>query len=178
MTRCVGWGTFALATACRQEHSDPAPPPSSASEISSAPERPFNPALAKLHSVGQLARASDYTARVERIVECHGKTGFRPEPGHVFLGVELEVKNQAGMSLAFGHSHAKLEDADGHHYAARLVVNTENCEPLFKYSRLARASSMKGWLVYSIPEQAASLMLTLDPRPYLGESKIRFQLGR
>ncbi len=164
--------------ACRNE------PEAAASTPSASAPRGAGPSLAsariepKAHFVGQLARAQTYAARVSRIIECSAQKGFRPGPEHALLGVELEVRALENGSIAIGHSHTRLNDANGHHFSALPAVKTEDCTPLFKYTRLAPGQSEKGWLVYDLPRDAHSLVLELNPRPYLRDAPILFQLGR
>ena len=165
--------------ACRREE----PMARQAAASTAASSRPSklasSPAERKpVVSVGQVARRDAYTARVRRVVECEGKEQSRPTASQLFLGVELEVQAGAPASVAVGHSHARLVDGHGSRYSAMPLVRTKNCDPLFKYKRLAPGQTARGWLVFAIPARAHSLTLELNPRRYLNESATLFRLDR
>lgn len=132
----------------------------------------------RVFSVGQKAAGKGYTVRALRVLECRGREGWRPEPGQLFLGVELEARETSGNSIAIGHSHAKLLDQHGRALAAEPYVKTENCEPLLKYTRLNPHGSVTGWVVFSIPGYSHSLKLRVAPRAFLHEPPLLFDLGR
>jgi len=131
----------------------------------------------RVHSLGQLAKTPAYAARLARVIECTPERGSGPQPDHVLLGVLLEV-TATRDSVAIGHSHAKLVDGAGTPYAALPVAKTDDCVPLFKYSRLARNASQQGWLIFHVPAHARSLTLRLSPRQHLNETATLFKLGR
>lgn len=132
----------------------------------------------RVFSVGQKATGKGYTLTALRVLECRGREGWRPEPGHVFLGVELEARTTGGNSIAIGHSHAKLLDQHGRALSAEPYVKTENCEPLLKYTRVDANQGVKGWVVFSVPSYEHSLELRVLPRAFLHEPPLLFDLGR
>lgn len=134
-------------------------------------------ARARVFSVGQPAVTAAYTLRVRRVLECSGKGGWRPEPDRLFLGVELEAV-AGSESVAIGHSHVKLRYGDTHTLAAEPFVETQDCTPLLRYTRLGVHERVQGWVVFSIPKSASSLELHVGPRQFLNDQATLFDLGR
>jgi hypothetical protein len=159
--------------------SESAPVPAEAQpRVSAAAPRPEPSSFAREHvfSVGQQATSAGYFLRAKRVLECSGRDGWRSDPEHLFLGVELEVEAK-DESVALGHSHVKLRYGD-RTLAAEPFIKTEDCEPLLKYTRLGAHESVQGWVVFLVPASATALELSVRPRQFLNDQATLFDLGR
>lgn len=161
-------------------HSESVPGPAETRpQPSVAPRIPVVPEVERerVFSVGQQATGAGYLLAVKRVLECSGQEGWRPEPGRLFLGVELDAAAR-DESIAIGYSHVKLRYGERHTLAPKPFVKTDDCEPLLKYTRLAPGQSVVGWVVFSIPESASSLELQVRPRQFLNDRATLVDLGR
>jgi hypothetical protein len=126
--------------------------------------------------VGETALAPDYSLRLAETKLCD-QARIRPRPGHVRLGVLIEIEGLGAREVPVNPFYARLVDAerDGYAYAATFG----GCEPDLKSSRIGKGEKMSGWITFEIPDSARGLELSYDPFiPDSAAQPVKFVLGR
>jgi hypothetical protein len=142
-------------------------------EDAQPPKAPAPPS--KLHRIGETASAKDFRFRVEHIKRCETEPYFRPRPGNVKLGVEVEVETTGATALMVNPFYAWVHDAHGRNYYFTLA----GCEPALQATRLEPAQTAEGWLTFEVPESANDLELSYGPPTSSGApAEVRFSLER
>jgi hypothetical protein len=162
----------ALALPCCHAHAD-APPP--------APSAPGtdNPlvlgAEARVHGIGELATAADYTLSLESDKECPVDSPFAPKRGFVKLGLEVSVEGISGVEVPVNPFYATLCDSNGDTYTSTLA----GCEPSLPSVRVTTGKKARGFVTFEIP--ATSRRLELRYAPLIigrGPEELRFAVVR
>lgn len=140
------------------------------------PQPSAAPPPPRIHRIGQLATANDYTLTLTEVKRCSG-TRIAPRAGNVRMGVKLEIAGTSSREVPVNPFYARLVDRerDGYGYAATFG----GCEPDLKSAHVTEGQSMSGWVTFEIPEKATGLELTYSP--YIlnsAEQPVKFDLGR
>ncbi len=165
--------------ACKKK-SDPSPTPTGATDTATATATtPPTPTFAtKTFSVGDTAKAFDYSLAVENVKECRAKYYFsKPKKGSIWLGVELVVESTSDKQIWSNPSHAKIVDGDGLTYNYSFA-STKDCDPGLRATQLNKSEKAKGWVVFEVPEKASGLKLTYNPSLFGTPQQVKFDLGR
>ncbi len=156
--------------ACERKSSDTtssapsAAPAPSASETIRSPFDPEKPPdrLAPPEAgtaVGEWAKTEDYRMRVVSVRTCEVEVHFQPKPGHVVLGVEVQLAGLSDHEVPVNPLHAKLVDSEGNSHAATLV----GCRPNLPAQRIQKGFSTKGYVNFDVPETASGFELRYEP---------------
>jgi hypothetical protein len=121
------------------------------------------------------AKAADYRMRFTEVRKCEVESYFAPKPGHIKLGVQLELEALSASEVPSNQLHAVLLDAEGTRYAPTLA----GCTPSLPTLRLTRGHTASGFVTFEIPESSHGLVLRYEPL-VLGraDSSLAFALGR
>ena len=182
-TRFDRWTVFAATSlvvvpllACKKKKPEPTPVTTATVPATAAPtQRPSLPD--KLYTLGETAKAFDYALLVEKVTECKRRYNA-PKKGNIFLGVEATVENLADKQFHATPSHAKIVDSQNLAHNSLNFASVTGCDPLFKFTQLAKGEKAKGWLVFEIPKDATNLKLSYNPTLIGTPQTLKFDLGR
>lgn len=129
----------------------------------------------KLHAIGEQAVARDYTMKVHKIAQCQVEPHFAAKPGHIKVGVEVELVGTSSRAVAANPFLASLVDAEQRDYSADLA----GCTPALRATRVTRDRRARGVISFEIPEDASQLVMIYAPFVVgVGRETLQFSLGR
>ena len=125
---------------------------------------------------GAAARDNRYELRVLEIRTCRAPRGSALPPGHVRLGVHVELSSTASEPIPVNTFYASLVDSLQRSYSATFA----GCEPVLRNPPLRRGERARGFATFELPESASGLELVYAPRLSDGgaQPSARVRLGR
>jgi hypothetical protein len=125
---------------------------------------------------GAAARDNGYELGVLEIRTCPPPSGTAPPPGHIRLGVHVELSSTASEPIPVNTFYATIVDSLQRSYSATFA----GCEPVLRNPPLRRGERARGFATFELPESASGLELVYAPRLSDGsaESSARVRLGR
>ena len=161
-------GVFALA-ACRRTDG-PAPAPSSTSDhavLLGMEDR--------VHPVGEVGQARDYTLRVESVEDCAARPPFAAKPGDVKVGVEVVIEGTSKSEVPVNPFYASLLDERGDRYSSTLA----GCDPGLPSVRVVQGAAVRGFISFEVPKTARKLEMRYAPVVIgPGVEELRFAVER
>jgi hypothetical protein len=149
-------------------------------EVPNKPPEPPPPPefMTKTYSVGDTAKALDYSLAVDNVKECRPKYYFsKPKKGSMWLGVEMVVEATTDKQIWSNPTYAKVVDGDGLTYNYTYAT-TKDCDPGLRATQLNKGEKAKGWVVFEVPEKASGLKITYNPSMIGAPQQVKFDLGR
>jgi hypothetical protein len=132
-------------------------------------------AEARVHSMGELAVAADYTMSLESDKECLLDSPFAPRRGFVKVGLELSVEGTSAVEIPVNPFYATLYDSNGDAYRSTLA----GCEPGLPPVRLTSGKQARGFVSFEIPGASRHLELRYTPQIIgRGPEELRFTVVR
>jgi hypothetical protein len=131
----------------------------------------------KLHKLGENAKAADFSLTVDNVQECKRKYSA-PKKGNIFIGVDATVESLGDKQFLASPTHAKLVDSQSLTFNSLGYASTANCEPIFKFTQLAKGEKAKGWLIFEVPKAASGLKMSYNPVTFGTPQTVKFDLGR
>jgi hypothetical protein len=113
----------------------------------------------RVHPLGELGQARDYSMSVESIKDCPMDPPFAPKRGNAKVGLEVSLQGSSVREVPVNVFYATLYDARGDSYSATLA----GCEPALPSLRLVRGQSARGFVTFEIPKSADKLELRYAP---------------
>ncbi len=147
-----------------------APPPSASSESAT-----LLGTEERVHPMGELAIAADYTMSMDSDKECGRDSPFVTKRGFVKLGVEVSLEGTSAVEVPVNPFYATLYDAGGDVYTSTLA----GCDPGLPSVRITTGKKARGFVTFEIP--AASRRLELRYAPTIigrGPEELRFTVNR
>jgi hypothetical protein len=114
---------------------------------------------ARVHPIGELAIAPDYTMSLESDKECPLDSPFAPKRGYVKIGLELSVEGTSAVEIPVNPFYASLYDAGGTVYTSTLA----GCEPGLPSIRVTAGKKARGFVTFEIPTASHRLELRYTP---------------
>jgi hypothetical protein len=162
--------------ACKNKKQD-TPPTPAVETAAAAPTVTAPPAApATTFSVGETAKASDYSLAVDSVKQCKPRRYSKPKKGNIWLGVEMVVGAIGDKQVWSNPSYAKLIDGDGLTYNSSYG-STIDCEPRLRATQLNNGEKAKGWVVFEVPQTVSGLKLTYNPSRVGKPQQVKFDLG-
>jgi hypothetical protein len=142
-------------TSCREPRGGPPPVPS-------APPAEGTAVLGlddRVHPVGELGHARDYTMSVESVKDCPLDPPFAPKRGFIKVGIEVSIEGASALEVPVNPFYGTLTDATGETYPATLA----GCEPGLPSIRIVLGQKARGFVTFEIPKAAHKLELRYSP---------------
>jgi hypothetical protein len=165
----AGLVAAALAVACAKGHADNqvGAPSSSPQDIVGLDTR--------VHPLGELGQARDYSMSVESVKDCPMEPPFAPKRGNAKVGLEVSLQGVSDREVPVNAFYATLSDARGDSYSATLA----GCEPALPSLRLTRGQTARGFVTFEIPRVAGKLELRYAPLVIgPGTEELKFGISR
>jgi hypothetical protein len=130
---------------------------------------------ARVHPIGELATAPDYTMSLESDKECPLDSPFAPKRGYVKVGLELSVEGTSAVEIPVNPFYASLYDSGGTVYTSTLA----GCEPGLPSVRVTAGRKVRGFVSFEIPTTSHRLELRYAPLIIgRGAEELRFAVVR
>ena len=113
----------------------------------------------RVHPVGELGHARDFSMSVESSKDCPLELPFAPKRGDVKLGIEVSIQGTSDREVPVNAFYATLADARGDTYSATLA----GCDPPLPAVRLTNGKSARGFVTFEIPKASEKLELRYAP---------------
>jgi hypothetical protein len=146
-------GIAALTPACSRSHTD------NQVAASSGAGAPILSLDTKVHSLGELGQARDYSMSVESIKDCPMDPPFAPKRGNAKVGLEVSIQGVSDREVPVNVFYATLYDAREDSYRATLA----GCEPSLPSLRVTNGKTARGFVTFEIPKTADKLELRYAP---------------
>ncbi len=141
-------------------------------------QKPTGPPLGVspgLHGVGERAMARDYTMTVLKVEPCVVEPHFQAKPGHIKLGVEVQIEGRSERAVATNPFAASLRDSNDEDYKAALA----GCEPTLRAGHVSSGETARGFISFEVPRGATGFVMKYAPFIVgAGPEELRFSLGR
>jgi hypothetical protein len=127
-----------------------------------------------IHEVGSTARARDYTLSVRSVKVCGADPVFRPPPGVIRVGVEVQIAGLSEHQVPVNPFYAMVVAPSGQRFEATLA----GCKPGLRAQRVTGGVSAQGWVSFDVPAQHGThLTFTYSPVVIgVGREELRFAL--
>lgn len=130
---------------------------------------------ATAYPVGERGIARDYFMTLISIKECQVEPHFRPQPGHLKLGLLVLIEGRTQQEVPTNPFSSTLKDAQGHDYRADLA----GCTPTLRADRVTHGREARGFVTFEIPNDATGLKMKYAPFVVgVGVEELEFALGR
>jgi len=147
-----------LACGCRSGDQGQAPAVSAPAPPAEAPA-PVVGAEPRVHPLGELGRAHDYTMSAESVKDCLLEPPFAPKNGFVKVGIEVSLEGTSRLEVPVNPFYATLFGASGDSYTSTLA----GCEPGLPSIRLTSGQRARGFVTFEIPKTTRKLELRYAP---------------
>jgi hypothetical protein len=129
----------------------------------------------RVHTLGELAVAPDYTMSVESDKECLDGSAFVAKRGYVKFGIEVSLEGASTVEVPVNPFYATLYDAGGDVYTSTLA----GCEPGLSAVRVTSGKKARGFVTFEIPASSRKLELHYAPT-IIGRSaeELKFTITR
>lgn len=142
---------------------------------SSAAPEPVVGLETRVHPLGELGQARDYSMSVESVKDCPMDAPFAPKRGNAKVGLEVSVQGTTDREVPVNAFYATLRDARGDSYSATLA----GCEPALPAVRVTREGSAHGFITFEIPKVSDKLELRYAPLVIgPGTEELKFSVSR
>ncbi len=121
----------------------------------------------KLPGVGQQEESSGVALTIHTVRTSQREGGVKVDKGQVFVVLDVSIENTNRAMEPFNVEYFKARDADGYEYLPTVIPSEE----LIQAGSLGRGKQVRGLVVFSIPEQAARLMVIYQPQVLSGDYK-------
>jgi hypothetical protein len=129
----------------------------------------------RVHPVGELGQARDYSMSVDSIKDCPLEPPFAPKRGNSKVGLEISLQGTSDREVPVNVFYATLHDARGDTFSATLA----GCEPALPSVRLTRGKTTRGFVTFEIPKSAEKLELHYSPLVIgPGTEELKFAINR
>jgi hypothetical protein len=131
---------------------------------------------AKRHyRLGERAQAPDYAMTVRAVEECKVAAHYRPQKGHIKLGVEVTIQGTGTREVPVNPFYAELIDSSG----SPRHTSFGGCTPELPALRVRKGDEARGWITFEVPARAHGLRLQYSPFVVgTGRQILSFDLGR
>lgn len=157
-----------LSCGCNSNKAVPAPSPAESGAQVIATE-------GKVYTLGEVAKARDYSMSVEAAAPCAVPPPFAPRAGYEKLGVTVVIDGTSERQVPANPFYAMLTDVAGTSYASTLA----GCKPPLTAHIVTRGEKARGMITFEIPVSASKLVMTYAPAIIAGgRQELRFDLGQ
>jgi hypothetical protein len=132
-------------------------------------------AAKRYHRLGEPAQTADYVMTVRAVKQCKVAAHYRPQKGHVKLGVEVTIQGSGTREVPVNPFYAELIDSSG----SPRHSTFGGCTPELPALRVRKGDEARGWITFEVPARAQGLRLEYSPFVVgTGRQTVRFDLGR
>lgn len=166
---CAELAVLALVVGCAKSHAD-----NQVGATSAAAQEVLG-LDTRVHPLGELGQARDYSMSVDSIKDCPLEPPFAPKRGNSKIGLEVSLQGTSDREVPVNVFYATLYDTRGDTFSATLA----GCEPALPSLRLTRGKTAQGFVTFEVPKSAEKLELRYAPLVIgPGTEELKFAINR